>query len=128
MNSGGIVMNILFVCTGNTCRSPMAESILKHKDSSFNVQSAGIYADNFDKANPHTIKVLEDRGISIDHMSQPITRELLNWADYVFTMTMTHKRHITLQQHGIKQDLEVYALKQFISDPVSNTERELEQA
>ncbi|WP_442962088.1 low molecular weight protein arginine phosphatase [Pseudogracilibacillus sp. SE30717A] len=85
-------MNILFVCTGNTCRSPMAEVLLKDKAPHLFVQSAGIFASPNEEANQNAIKALEERGLKIDHSAQTVTKKLLNWADLVLTMTEGHKR------------------------------------
>lgn len=107
-------MNILFVCTGNTCRSPMAEAILRHKLETINVQSAGIFANENERANPLTLKVLQKRNIHLDHYSQPVTDKLLNWAHYVLTMTRSHKEQLQRQYPEYKS--KYFTLKQFIND------------
>lgn len=84
-------MNVLFVCTGNTCRSPMAAALLKDQAPSLQVKSAGIYANNDSVANPNTVAVLKEDDILIDHAAAIVTTELLTWADVVLTMTLSHK-------------------------------------
>ncbi len=93
-------MKVLFVCTGNTCRSPMAEALLKHHDQKFTVQSAGIYANDGEQANQHAITVLGEKGIVLDHASQAITEELLTWAEIVLTMTKGHKEILAMEHPG----------------------------
>src|SRR5690625_2218399 len=106
-------MNILFICTGNTCRSPMAEALLQNKSTRFRVKSAGIFANPQDLANPKTLTVLKEKGISFQHQSQPVTVELLQWANLVLTMTSSHKDQLLLQyeQYGEK----IHTLKQYVS-------------
>lgn len=97
-------MNILFVCTGNTCRSPMAEAVFRHyANDSFQVKSAGVFAAEGCDASLHAKQALEDKGIAIDHSAQPVTKELLNWADIVLAMTQSHKLSI-LQYYPYMKD------------------------
>ena len=86
--------SVLFVCTGNTCRSPMAEGLFRkavEDRGDFEVMSAGVAAYPGDAANPETIKLLSSRGISLDGFSsQPVSPELVEQATHIFAMTSGH--------------------------------------
>lgn len=92
-------MNILFVCTGNTCRSPMAEGLFKemlnkNKIKHINVSSAGISAFPEEYANEKAIAALKDKGIDIiEHKAKQLVDEINN-ADLILTMTDSHKKVI----------------------------------
>jgi len=91
---------ILFVCTGNTCRSPMAEALMRKflagRDD-ITVHSAGIHARNETQASESAVAALAEEGISlVSFRSQPVTGELLDQSTHVFTMTRDHKRLLVL--------------------------------
>ena len=82
---------ILFVCSGNTCRSPMAEAIYKHI-TGFDAESAGLGAIPGDNMSAHAITALENMGITgFSHTAQPLTMELAQEADEIYCMGKTHK-------------------------------------
>lgn len=88
---------ILFVCTGNTCRSPMAELLLKSKFKSagindIRVKSAGISATDGEKMSKNSAKALKSVGIKpYSFRSKRLTREMLKKSDMVICMTKSHK-------------------------------------
>ena len=106
------MQRILFVCTGNTCRSPMAEAILKNKQmDEIEVRSAGIFAANGSEASTHAKKVLEDNGIAHNHRSSLLTGVEVNWADLILTMTSSHKMAILQQYPEVGH--KVFTLKEY---------------
>lgn len=86
-------MTILVVCTGNTCRSPMAEGILRHvAGGRIDVASAGTATFGGQAMAHEADKVLQKHGIRPwQHRSQPVSEELLVGSDEVWTMT-AHQR------------------------------------
>lgn len=124
--NGGIEMNILFVCTGNTCRSPMAEALLTEMNSEIEVKSAGIFSNEGQLANKHTVSVLKARDITINHSSQPVTNELLTWADLVLTMTIQHKQSLILHYPHYQE--KYYTLKEYVSESDKKVWHKLKKA
>lgn len=96
--------HILFVCTGNTCRSPMAAALCRQRladrhgcrtdeldEFGYEIHSAGVFAMSGGQASVGAIHALEERGIDLsNHVSQPLTVELIHQADYIYTMTSSH--------------------------------------
>ena len=89
--------NILFVCTGNSCRSPMAEGLLKHmlgesREDEFNIISAGIAAPVGIKATPKAIEVMRNHDMDISgHRTRKLTNKEIEKADIILVMERSHK-------------------------------------
>ncbi|MCP3027570.1 low molecular weight protein arginine phosphatase [Halobacillus sp. A5] len=105
-------MNVLFICTGNTCRSPMAEAIMKSKDEEASVKSAGIFAGLNQPVGANTHEVLAEIGLSFDNTSTPVTQELLEWSDIVLCMTESHKQTLALQYPDLQHKF--FTLKEYV--------------
>jgi protein-tyrosine phosphatase len=124
---------ILFVCTGNTCRSPLAEGLFRKfladrlgcavdelPDKGYTVLSAGLAASEGGPAAPESVEVARMYGADLEaHASQPLTDELLATADYVITMTQSHRDSILFARPDVAERVSLLSsLEADIADPI----------
>lgn len=128
--------NIVFVCTGNTCRSPMAKALFntiletEGYENEFTCSSAGIYAFEGDSAPYEAIEAMKKYGLDISkHYAQILNFDMIKDAYVVLTMTKNHKRML-LDVYPETAD-KVFTLKEYagydesdwdISDPFGYNE------
>jgi len=121
---------ILFVCTGNTCRSPMAEVLMRKlaedrgMGDEVRILSAGLGAMEGMTASGYAVEVMRNRGISLSqHQSRPVDDNLLAEADFIFTMTRSQKDYLLYSRPDLAN--KVFALAQYcgedIADPFGNS-------
>ncbi len=110
-------MNILFVCTGNTCRSPMAAALLKKlckDEDNFAVLSGAISTLEGQPASKNAVRAMAEVDIDIqNHRSANIHADLLSEADLVLTMTAAHKQAI-IHFFGDDFELKTHALLDYV--------------
>jgi protein-tyrosine-phosphatase len=100
-NGDGFMSVILFVCTGNLCRSPMAVGLLRQRlaeeglDTSHRVASAGTWAVDGYPASDYAIAAMAERGIDItDHIAHTITASDVAESDLILVMSQEHEQVI----------------------------------
>nr|WP_281363420.1 low molecular weight protein arginine phosphatase [Paenibacillus lemnae] len=108
----------MFVCTGNTCRSPMAEGMLRKLAAGRNidveVRSAGVAAVDGMSISRHAESVLRDQMVDGSFASKPLSRELVQWADLVLALTQSHKQY-AIRQFPEAAD-KVHTLKEYVEN------------
>ena len=128
--------HVMFVCTGNICRSPMAEGILRHmigisrKNQNtvpIEVSSTGTSGITGHQASKTATQVAADHGVFIDdHLSSPLTEENVGRADLILTMTPEHREYIedNFPGHGEVVELKIFGqapgkvVDPYIPDPI----------
>ena len=126
-----LMKKLVFVCTGNTCRSPMAEGLLRNllpADCGWEISSAGICAANGWPASENSVEALSEKGIDISGLtSQTLTPDRIAEADLLVTMTQGHRQAIL--EVAPKSEGKVFLLKSFgtakcaadICDPIGGS-------
>ncbi len=98
--SVGRGMKLLFVCTGNTCRSSMAEVMARQIAAEaaligYAFVSAGTWAAPGSPASEHARRVVAEYGLDLEsHRARLLTREVIEEADLILTMTAAHKEQV----------------------------------
>jgi protein-tyrosine phosphatase len=111
------IMRLLTVCTGNICRSPMAEALLKHHlqvrgREEISVSSAGTWADRGSPASSGAQEVMRERGLDLSrHRSTPLEARHLDMADLVIVMTSVHVQEVG--ELAAEAETKTYLIKEF---------------
>ena len=111
-------MKVMFVCTGNICRSAMAHWLLVKKLKDRNIKdvevySSGIYADNGDGSTWEAISVMEDYGVDLKpHRATNIRNSNIEEMDVILGMTIGHKQQMLQMYPNLKD--KIFTLKEYV--------------
>jgi protein-tyrosine-phosphatase len=113
-----VLKHVLFVCTGNVCRSPMAELLFREQVKGrpeYVVGSAGVGAMPGQPASKHTADLLKESGIdAANFRSRPLTYELMKQATHVFAMS---DQHLRVMEHDFPELMDrAYLVTEFAAD------------
>ena len=125
---------ILFVCSGNTCRSPMAEAITRRilseklavpepelEKKGVSVVSAGSFAMPGSRATPQAVEAVRDLGADLSqHRSRPLTVELIHQADMIFTMGRSHAMAVAALVPSASDKVATLDPRGDIDDPIGS--------
>ncbi len=100
-------MKILFVCTGNTCRSPLAQGLAKNFfPEDFEILSSGINANEGQPVSENAVQALKEKKIDIsNNKAVKLQEQLLSTADYIFTMTKNHELYLVNAYPGFRSKI-----------------------
>lgn len=112
---------VLILCTGNTCRSPMAECLLNASSEhypilkKFTFQSAGIFAQDGQPASSNSQKVIESKLLSLEeHRSQQLSQELIDQAYMILGMTTAHIQQLEFQYNNLPE--KIFTFRYWLND------------
>jgi len=127
-----LTVNLLFVCTGNTCRSPMAAAVCRKllaerlgcapealDQKGYGVLSAGAFAMPGSPASPGALHAMEIRGLDLaGHRAQPVSVELIHTADYIFPMSQSQADLLVQMVPSAGHKIRLLDEKGDIDDPI----------
>ena len=129
-------LRLLFVCTGNTCRSPMASALCRLlvakelgcspqqlSEHHIHIDSAGTFGYHGGAASASAVAVMSRRGIDLSrHQSRPLTLEIVQSADHIVAMTRSHRQAVTDLEPSASTRVALLLGDADLTDPVGGSE------
>mgnify|MGYP000158791910 CR=1 FL=1 len=113
-------MKIMFICTGNICRSAMAHYLLEKKLKDKNIKnvevySSGIYAEENETSTYEAKEVMKEYGVDLSsHRATNTMKSNIKDMDLILCMTVNHKRELIYMYPELKE--KIYTLKEYVGD------------